>query len=121
WSTLNGWRDFAVRGTGAQAPATAEYDRNIVVPFYPETALSRSGRDSRPLRPDETLHYRRRVVVPQQLRRPDHRLLLHLGAVDPSCVVRVDGDEVGRHVGGFWPLTLDVTDAFVRGFGDLPL
>lgn len=121
WSTLNGWWDFAVRPTGEPALAPEEYDGHIVVPFSPETALSRSGRDGRPLRPDETLHYRRRVVVPQQLRRPDHRLLLHLGAVDQSCVVRVDGDEVGRHDGGFWPFTLDVTDAFVRGFGDLTL
>ncbi|WP_306825447.1 glycoside hydrolase family 2 protein [Nocardioides massiliensis] len=120
WSTLNGWWDFAVRRSDEPAPASPEeYDGAIVVPFSPETALSRSGREGRPLQPDETLHYRRRVVVPQHVHRGDSRLLLHFGAVDQSCVVRVDGVEVGRHDGGFWPFTIDVSEAFVRGFGEL--
>lgn len=120
WTTLNGWWDFAVRRADEPAPeAPEEYDGSLVVPFSPETALSRSGREGRALQPDEVLHYRRRVVVPQALRGADTRLLLHFGAVDQACVVRVDGVEVGRHDGGFWPFSLDVTEAFVRGFGVL--
>ncbi|MDP3967573.1 MAG: glycoside hydrolase family 2 TIM barrel-domain containing protein [Nocardioides sp.] len=120
WVSLNGWWDHAVRPADAPAPDGQEdHDGPIVVPFSPEAVLSRAGREGRPLRPDEVLHYRRRVVVPQRLRTSGHRLLLHFGAVDQTCVVAVDAREVGRHDGGFWPFTIDVTTALVRGFGEL--
>lgn len=120
WVSLNGWWDHTVRPTSAPAPVDrADHDAGIVVPYSPEAALSRSGRVGRPLGTGETLYYRRTVVVPQELRTDDRRLLLHLGAVDQTCVVAVDGREVGRHDGGFWPFTIDVTDALVRGYGEL--
>ena len=41
-------------------------------------------------------------------------MLLHFGAVDQSCTVWVDGDEVGSHTGGYLPFTLDVTEQRAR-------
>jgi beta-galactosidase/beta-glucuronidase len=102
WRNLNGRWEHAF-GT-EQRPA--HWDGEIVVPFSPETVLSGVGRQ---LRPDEWLWYRRTFRTPE---RPDgSRVLLHFGAVDQSCTVWVDGVEVGRHVGGYLPFTLDVTEA----------
>jgi beta-galactosidase/beta-glucuronidase len=105
WANLNGRWEYAF-GT-EQRPE--HWDGEIVVPFSPETALSGVGRQ---LLPDEWLWYRRTFRPPA--RSEGDRALLHLGAVDQSCTVWVDGVEVGRHVGGYLPFTLDVTDA-LRG------
>jgi hypothetical protein len=37
------------------------------------------------------------------------RLVLHLGAVDYTATVYVDGEEVGAHEGGFAPFSIDIT------------
>src|SRR6478672_8490905 len=93
---LNGWWDYAI--THAAAPAPEAYDGRILVPFSPEAPLSGVGR--------------------QLL--PDHgRLLLHFGAVDQTCGVRVDGVEVGANEGGYLPFTCDGTDALRSGRGEL--
>ncbi|TDC68650.1 glycoside hydrolase family 2 [Actinomadura sp. GC306] len=94
----------------------AEYDGEIIVPFSPESPLSGVGRQ---LRPDETLWYRRDVVLPDGFRPDGHRVLLHFGAVDQSCRVLIDGIEAGRHEGGYLPFCLDVTDALHDGSGTL--
>jgi hypothetical protein len=103
---LNGWWDYAF--TAAAAPPPTEYDGRILVPFSPEAPLSGVGRQ---LRPDERLTYRRWLTLPAGFRPEGARVLLHLGAVDQTCVVRVNGVVVGRGSGGWWPLTCDVTDA----------
>ncbi|MEP7090408.1 MAG: sugar-binding domain-containing protein [Nocardioidaceae bacterium] len=114
WLSLNGWWDHAI--TRADASAPTAYDGPILVPFSPEAPLSRVGRQ---LQPDEQLTYRRRVEVPEALVPPGGRLLLHFGAVDQTCTVRVDGVEVGRHVGGYLPFSCEVTDALGSGSGEL--
>ena len=103
WICLNGVWEHAFSATPERPTA---YDGPIVVPFSPETTLSGVGRQ---LRPDEWLWYRRRLTAP--VPPPGGRVLLHLGAVDQSCTVWVDGTEVGRHTGGYLPVTLDVTGA----------
>jgi Glycosyl hydrolases family 2/Glycosyl hydrolases family 2, TIM barrel domain len=112
---LNGWWDYAI--TPAWAPAPQEYDGRILVPFSPEAPLSRVGRQ---LQPDERLTYRRLVEVPRGLVPPGGRLLLHFGAVDQTCVVRLDGAEVGRNTGGYLPFTCDLTSALRQGPGPGP-
>ncbi len=113
---LNGWWDHAI--TPADAPPPEVYDGPILVPFSPEAPLSGVGRQ---LRPDERLSYRRTVEVPDGFVPTGGRLLLHFGAVDQTCTVRVDGVEVGRNVGGYLPFTCDVTDALRTGRGELTL
>jgi beta-galactosidase/beta-glucuronidase len=104
WVNLNGRWEYAF-GTSAR-PRT--WDGEIVVPFSPETVLSGVGRQ---LQPDEWLWYRRGGIRAPQ----GERVLLHLGAVDQSCTVWVNGVEVGGHTGGYLPFSLDVTEALVPG------
>jgi len=111
---LNGWWDYAIRPRWAATPG--RYDGRILVPFSPEAPLSGVGRQ---LQPDERLHYRREVAVPDGFAVPGGRLLLHFGAVDQTCVVSVGGHEVGRHTGGYLPFTCDVTDALAAGRGEV--
>ncbi len=106
---LNGWWEHAFTPVDAAEPAT--YDGPILVPFSPEAPLSGVERQ---LQPDELLWYRRTFP------RPDgagegNRVLLHFGAVDQSCTVRVNGHEVGRNHGGYLPFSCDVTAALEDG------
>ncbi len=103
FTILNGTWDHAFTAAGAPQPDT--WDGPIVVPFSPETELSGVGRQ---LQPDETLWYRRTFTASA---RAGERVILHFGAVDQSCRVRVNGVEVVTHVGGYLPFSADVTDA----------
>ena len=119
WRSLNGRWECTFTPFPASDPlavadpleAPDDFDRKIVVPFSPETALSGVGRATAA---DETLWYRRTFETPGPLR-PGERALLHFGAVDQSCRVAVDGAEVGGHTGGYLPFTLDVTAALSTG------
>lgn len=57
--------------------------------------------------------YRRRVVAPGAW--AGARLVLSFGAVHHRAVVRIDGDLVGEHVGGYESFELDVTDYLLPG------
>ena len=91
-----------------------EYSRRrtgtITVPFSPECMLS--GCDFQ-LRSGETLWYERTFTLRSGFRKD--RVLLHFGAVDQSCAVRVNDKAVGGHEGGYLPFTLDITDALTGG------
>ncbi|MBQ2061972.1 MAG: glycoside hydrolase family 2 [Oscillospiraceae bacterium] len=91
-----------------------EYSRRrtgvITVPFSPECLLS--GCDFQ-LQSGETLWYERAFTLPEGFRRD--RVLLHFGAVDQSCAVRVNDKAVGGHGGGYLPFTLDITDTLTDG------
>ncbi len=103
WVNLNGRWEHAFTASPHRPSA---YDGPIVVPFSPEAPLSGV---SRQLQPDEWLWYRRTFTAPEVP--SGGRLLLHFGAVDQSCTVWVNGDEVGSHTGGYLPFTLEVTEA----------
>jgi hypothetical protein len=112
WTTLNGRWDYAIRD---EPGPPGSWDGEIVVPFSPEAPLSGVGRQ---LQPGQWLWYRRRGVrAPTPP--PGGRVLLHFGAVDQEATVRVNGVEVGRHLGGYLPFTLDVTDHLRSGEQDL--
>ncbi|QWZ08406.1 hypothetical protein KRR39_00545 [Nocardioides panacis] len=111
---LNGWWDYAI--TPAGAPLPTRYDGRIVVPFSPEAPLSRVGRQ---LQPDERLTYRRTLRLPDGFRAVDGRVLLHFGAVDQTCTVRLNGVEVGANEGGYLPFACDVTAALRPGDNEL--
>jgi beta-galactosidase/beta-glucuronidase len=84
------------------------FDRQITVPYPPESELSGIG--------DASFHpvvwYRR--TFSQQVR-PDQRLLLHFGAVDYRAMVWVNGKLVAMHEGGHTPFYADVTSSLVEG------
>jgi len=107
WQVLNGhWRYAIEPAAGADESRPAGWAGSILVPFPPEAPLSGVGRV---LQPDEVLWYSRSLRLLDGL--GAERVLLHFGAVDQSCVVLIDGTEVGRHDGGVLPFSIDVTRA----------
>src|SRR5512135_248556 len=93
WVNLDGRWDFG-------AGDTETFDRQITVPFCPQSRLSGVGDGE----PGETVWYRRRFDAPDA-----DRLLLHFGAVDYRATVWVDGEEVARHEGGHTPFSADIS------------
>lgn len=103
WATLNGLWDYAVTSEGDQQPT---FDgARLLVPFPLESQLSGvlHGR----LGPDGFLWYRRHFNVPSSWR--SRRILLHFEAVDWDASVRVNGQEVARHQGGYDGFSADIT------------
>lgn len=104
YQILNGWWDYAFTIDYKQPQ---QYEGRILVPFSPETALSGVGRQ---LKSDEYLWYRRNFNLPGWEReKGQNRILLHFGAVDQSCEVRINGHKVKRHTGGYLPFEVDIS------------
>jgi beta-galactosidase/beta-glucuronidase len=112
WVDLNGtWQfayDDADAGLGERWPENpGKFDRQIVVPFAPESEMSGIG--------DTGFHpvlwYRRTFAAPATA----GRVLLHFGAVDYRASVWVNGDLVATHEGGHTPFTADITASLKSG------
>ena len=99
---LNGLWEFAV--TDGLSPE--KYDREILVPYCPESALSGIGEH---FAEGASLWYHRVVNLPEGF--GSGRLLLHIGAADQVCDVFVNGHSVGHHEGGYEAFSCDLTDA----------
>jgi beta-galactosidase/beta-glucuronidase len=110
WWSLDGPWQFTFDDAGAglrerwYAPGAGPFDREIVVPFPPESTASGIADHG----DHAALWYRRTLTVPADL--GTDRLLLHLGAVDHEADVWVDGRHAVRHVGGQTTFSVDVTD-----------
>ncbi len=112
WLCLNGpWQFESDPGdTGLERGLVGrELAERITVPFCVESRLSGIGRTDFV----QAVWYRRRVTLPVSW--SGHRLLLHFQAVDEEATFWVDGREVGRHRGGWTPVTLDVTEWVTAG------
>ncbi|WP_394278809.1 glycoside hydrolase family 2 protein [Microbacterium sp.] len=118
WADLCGTWSFAHddddRGTAAGWPVTGVTDREITVPFPPESAASGVG-DTAPHRVSWYSRTIDRAALQQAGHAEGRRMLLHFGAVDYRCRVWLDGQQVGAHEGGHTPFSLDVTDALADG------
>ncbi|MCB1121970.1 MAG: glycoside hydrolase family 2, partial [Verrucomicrobiae bacterium] len=113
WTNLNGLWDFAITKRGAAEPE--KWDGEILVPFAVETPLSGVGKR---LEEDEVIWYHREF----SLRNPGNsRTLLHFEGVDYSCLVWVNDQAAGSHVGGNLPFAFDVTDLLKRGTNEIVL
>ena len=98
---LNGQWDLAVTADKKRPEC---YDRQILVPFCVESALSGVEVHF----PDgHYLWYRRRFSRPEGT----GRVLLHIGAADQILKCYVNQKEVGFHIGGYTAMTFDITDA----------
>ncbi len=112
WLCLNGVWQFAIDQADSgfeRGLLHRELDREIVVPFCPESALSGVGHT-------DFLHavwYRRQVAIPGDW--TGRKVLLHFQAVDYDATVWVNGVEVGRHRGGFTPFTCDLAGVALPG------
>ena len=115
WTSLDGTWDFAFGDDPSQQPSTVDFDRTIVVPYPPESALS--GVE------DKGFHlvawYRRHLgadeLAAAGFRSDGGRVLLHFAAVDREAEVWLNGLHLGRHEGGQTPFSFDITDALVEG------
>lgn len=107
---LNGIWEYAITETDKMPN---EFDGEILVPFSPECELSGVMRS---LSPTQTLWYRRTVRLPEQFN--VGQVLLHLGAVDQTAAVFVNGKEVCSHMGGYTPFRADIT-AFLQGENEI--
>lgn len=103
---LNGYWDYAIR---KRPEFPTAYDGTILVPFSPESKLSGVERQ---LKPKEYLWYHK-TLSPIQLTKQEH-LYLHFGAVDQSCTVYFNQQEVGQHSGGYLPFSIDLTNAIQK-------
>ncbi|MCR4654951.1 MAG: glycoside hydrolase family 2 [Lachnospiraceae bacterium] len=103
---LNGTWKYEITGDSHRSVNEIDPKEEIIVPYSPESCLSGAGRQ---LKPDELLWYQRTVPVPADYVL-GKRLLLHFGAVDQMCKIYVNRECVGRHVGGYLPFTIDLSD-----------
>lgn len=96
---LNGIWDFAV----AEKEEVSAFDKQINVPFCPESLLSGLKMQ---VAPGSYLFYRRSFTVASQT----GRLLLHVGAADQVADIYVNQNHVCHHEGGYEAFCCDITD-----------
>jgi beta-galactosidase/beta-glucuronidase len=110
WWSLNGTWAFALDPKGRwREPDDVTFDRQIVVPFAPETPASGVEAHDFFL----ACWYRRSFDAPPLEK--GERLHLHFGAVDYIATVWVNGVRLAHHEGGYTPFSLDVTDVLREG------
>lgn len=110
WQSLNGLWQFSIdRDNRWTRPAEVEFDKEINVPFAPETEAS--GVNDQGLY--RTVWYRRRFIAPRLVN--GERLVINFGAVDYSAKVWINGHLAGVHEGGYTPFSIDATDYLKRG------
>jgi hypothetical protein len=101
WQSLNGIWQFQAGAASDPVPTNQTLAGDILVPFPMESALSGV----------EEYHawswYRRTFVVPGGW--SGQHILLHLDAVDWQSQVFINGSSVGIHMGGYDPITYDIT------------
>ncbi|MEJ7914197.1 MAG: sugar-binding domain-containing protein, partial [Chitinophagaceae bacterium] len=108
WTNLNGLWQYSILPKDQQA-IPASMQGSILVPFAVESALSGVGKT---VGKDSVLWYKKTVSV---LRTSNKTVLLHFGAVDWQCTVFVNGQEAGKHQGGYDPFAIDITKALKSG------
>ena len=99
---LNGTWAFTV-SPDAALPDT--YDREILVPFCPESQLSGIGEH---FPEGYSLFYCKKLTLPEGFQKD--RVLLHIGAADQRAEVYVNRSLVGSHEGGYEAMCFDITD-----------
>ena len=105
---LNGLWQYAIRP--ADEDFAGNYDGEILVPFSPETLLSRVQKS---VGPSDIIYYNLEFEIPEGFL--SEKTLLHFTAVDYACNVIVNGRVVMTHKGGFFPFVIDVTDDVREG------
>jgi beta-galactosidase/beta-glucuronidase len=112
WRSLNGpWRFFIDDHGVYTTPGTVPFDREIVVPFPPES--QKSGIDHQGMY--TAVWYTQRFTLEPSEINASKRVMLHFGAVDYEARVWVNGQLVCEHRGGHTPFAADVTDCIGIG------
>ena len=103
YANLNGTWQFAV---SEKDTVPASFDKEIRVPFCPESLLSGLKMQ---IKPGNYMFYRRKIVIPEELRKGN--VLLHFGAVDQIADIYVNQKHLCHHIGGYNSFTVDITSA----------
>lgn len=107
WVNLNGPWTFAFdpgkSGMQRGWAHSTGFDREIIVPFCPESKLSGVGHTDF----IEMMWYHRPLAIPAEWE--GQRIILHFGGVDWESEVFIDGVSVGRHYGGTSSFSYDIT------------
>ncbi len=107
WVNLNGvWTcrfDNGKSGREQNWQSAQGFDRDINVPFCPESVLSGIGHTDF----IEAIWYHRTIEIPADW--AGQRVLLHFGAVDYEAEIYIDGKSAARHWGGSVSFTVDIT------------
>lgn len=109
---LNGEWEYCIN----KEKTVTKYDGTILVPYSPETKLSGVEKI---VMPEDYLHYRKVFVLPEGFKKD--RVILHFGAVDQECIVSLNGNRLGGHLGGYMAFSFDITDYLVEGENVLTL
>lgn len=113
WKNLNGpWEfefDFGCSTVERRLWEKERFDREILVPFCPESRLSGIGYTDF----ISGVAYRRNFELSQE--ELSGRVLLHFGAVDYEASVYVNGTLVGSHKGGYTSFCFDITKHVAPG------
>ncbi|MBQ0165960.1 MAG: hypothetical protein KBT02_02475, partial [Treponema sp.] len=95
--------------------------KNITLPFPPESELSLFDGILDDGRGNGTFTYTRKFVIPDEAAsciEAGGHLLLHIGAVDQTCIVYADDDEVARSELGYFSIHADITKQAERALKD---
>ena len=107
WLNLNGtWTytfDFGKSGVNRDFRNSKGFDKNILVPFCPESKLS--GVEYTDF--INSMWYQRTISVPAEWE--GKQILLHFGAVDYEATIYIDGKEVMQHFGTGSSFEMDIT------------
>ncbi len=112
WQNLNGLWQFSKSEDIQHPPPGKNLRRKILVPFPIESALSGI------MEKTKYAWYRRTFSIPKTWE--DKNIILHFGAVDWEAVVFVNGQEAGRHRGGYDAFSFDIT-AYLKSGGEQAL
>lgn len=113
WKNLNGpWEfefDFGCSAVERRLWEKERFDREILVPFCPESRLSGIGYTDF----INGVAYRKNFELSQE--ELSGRVLLHFGAVDYEASVYINGTLVGSHKGGYTSFCFDITKHVAPG------
>lgn len=113
WKNLNGtWEfefDFGCSAVERRLWEKKRFDREILVPFCPESRLSGIGYTDF----INGVAYRKNFELSQE--ELSGRVLLHFGAVDYEASVYINGTLVGSHKGGYTSFCFDITKHVAPG------
>lgn len=110
---LNGKWKFAIVKGGSNFSG---YDKEILVPFSPESLLS--GLNELCL-PSDTLYYNRKFKIEEGFLK--ERTIIHFGAVDYIFELKLNGKDVGVFKSGYYPVSIDITAFIKKGENEISL
>ena len=115
WMNLNGtWQfemDHGRSGKERKLWQSERFSQTILVPFCPESKLSGLAHTDFM----ECVWYMRTVEIPDAWVAAGRRTLLNIGACDFETEVYVNGQYIGRHIGGYVSFMMDITAALRAG------